>query len=813
MQTLWQDVRHSWRLLAKSPSFTCVAVLTLAFGIGANTAIFSIINAVLLKPLAFHEPDNLMVVWNTDPQDDQFAITYPDFLDWRQQQQSFEQLGAYSSRDFTLTGTGDPVRLRAAMLTAEVLPLLGVPPQLGRFFEEAEDRPGARAVILSHRLWRERFSARTDLLGQTITLNGTPHNVVGVMPADFAFPLQNDPPIELWTTTATLQEGRLPLSAQRGNHAMEAIGRLKANVTRQQAQTDMQNIVAGLAAQYPETNAEFGVRVAPLHQELVRDVRTALWILFGAVACVLLIACANVANLLLVRASSRHKEMAIRSALGAGRLRIIRQLLTESLLLALIGGGLGILLAMWATDSLVALAPKGLPRAAEVALDGRVLGFTALIALFTGALFGLAPALQISKTRLMQTLKESGRTSTEGNRHHRLRSALVVAEVAIALMLLVTAGLLINSFYRLQQVQPGFHTAKLLSFRLSLPETRYAESQAITNFYRQLDEGIETIPGVQSVAYTTALPFSGQGGGLGFSIEGEPTEANVPFPYETDYRTISPGYFQTLGIPLLSGRDYDQRDTNESNPVVIINETLAKKYFANQNPLGKRINPSFGADSRGVLMREIIGIVGDVKHARLDEEANPVVYIAHAQNSRPVMTMAVLTENDPNQSVAAIRAQVQAIDKDLPIFNLRTVEQAIRSSVAQPRFNTLLLGLFAGVALLLTIVGLYGVMSYSVTLRTHEIGLRMALGAQPSEILRLVLKQGLRLTLLGVLLGLAIAYAIARVTESLLFDISATDPLTFSLVSALLIGVALAACFIPARRATKVDPMVALRYE
>ena len=813
MDTFFQDLRFAFRSMMKRPAFTAIAVLALALGIGANTAIFSVINNVLLKPLPFREPDRLTMVYNTADKEDQLSVTYPDFNDWRAQQQSFEQIGAYSSRDFTLTGVGEPLRLRAAMMTSDVFPLLGEQPVIGRFFTPEEDKPGARVVILSNKVWRDRFSADRDLRDKTITLNGQSYTVVGVMPEGFSFPIQSDPQIELWTTTATLQEGRAPLTVQRGNHALDVVGRLKPGVTIEQAQADLDAIAANLAGQYPETNAEFGVRVASLHTDLVRDIRSTLWILFGAVACVLLIACANVANLLLVRASTRHKEIAIRTAMGASRFRVVRQLLTESLILAVVGGLVGMVLALWATDSLIALVPKGLPRVAEIGLDPGMLGFTLLVSLLTGLLFGIAPALQISKSNLTQTLKEGGRSSTDGAQHNRLRSSLIVAEVAIALMLLVTAGLLINSFYRLQQLKPGFNTENVLSFRLSLPDARYRESQQITDFYKNLTARISTLPGIKNAAYTTALPFSGQRGGVGFSIEGEPQRPNVPFPYEADYRSISPGYFQAMGIRLIQGRDYDERDLTSSTPVVIINETLANRHFPDQNPIGKRINPSFGIDERGILMREIIGVVSDVKHNNLNEAPRNEVYIAHTQNPRPVMTYAVRTTTEPKSAIAAIRGEIQSMDSELPMFNVRTMEEFISTSVAAPRFNTLLLGVFAGVALVLTVVGLYGVMSYSVTLRTHEIGVRMALGAKQSDVLGLVIKQGMKLALLGVGLGLGAAFAVARITETLLFGVTATDPMTFAAVSLLMLGVALVACFVPARRAAKTDPMVALRYE
>ena len=813
MDNLWQDIRFSIRSMLKKPTFTAIALLALALGIGANTALFSIIYSVLLKPLPFAQPDKLVMVWNTVDGNGRFIFTYPDFIDYRERNQSFEYLAAYNTRDFTLTGIGEPLRLRGARVTAGTLPLLGVQPKLGRYFTTEEDKPGNRVVILSNRVWKERFSSSADLLNQSITIDGQSYTVVGVMPEKFIFPLQSDPQVDLWTTTATMQEGNPPLTTQRGNHALEVIGRLKANVSVQQAQADVTAIASNLESQYPDSNNGFGARVVSLHQEIVKDVNTALWILFAAVGCVLLIACANVANLLLARASTRSKEMAIRTSLGAARGRIIRQLLTESVMLSCAGGILGLLLAMWGTDWMLSLLPEGLPRAAEIQFDMRVLGFTFFLSVLTGLLFGIAPALQLSKANLTQSLKEGGRSSNDGSGGNRVRSVLIVAEVAIALMLLVTAGLLINSFLHLQQLKPGFETSNILSFRISLPDTRYPENQQIIDFNKQVSERLKTIPGVKDVAYTSALPFSGQGGGVGFAIEGEPVNSARPFPYGSDYRTVSPGYFRTLGIQVAQGRDFDERDTFQSTPVVIINQALADKYFPNQNPIGRRINPSFAVDNRGILMREIVGVVGNVKHVNLNEEQRFEVYIAHAQNPGSRMTFAVRTTNDPVSTIAAVRSEVQSLDRDLPVFNIRTMEEYVSSSVAQPRFNTLLLSLFAGVALLLTIVGLYGVMSYSVTQRTHEIGLRMALGAQAGDVLRMIIKQGMGLTLFGVVLGLAGAFALSRLAESLLFGVTATDPLTFAAVSAILLGVALVACFVPARRAANTDPMVALRYE
>ncbi|MGH9840570.1 MAG: ABC transporter permease [Blastocatellia bacterium] len=814
MQTLWQDLRYGARMLLKNPGFTLIAVVTLSLGIGANTALFSVIDAVLFRPLPFERPERLVTLRSIDvKRGEGLQATYPDFNDWRAQNQSFEKLAAFRGRDLMLTGWGEAARVRGAVVTSDLFPLLGVAPRLGRGFTTEEDRAGGHSVVLSHAAWRDRFNADENVVGRTVTLNGLSYQIAGVMPAGFAFPLGVAEPAELWISAGIDDEGRASLTRQRGNHAVEVIGRLRDGVGLAQAQAEMGRIAQGLEQQYADTNTGLGVRVVPFHERLVGNVSWALWLLFGAVGCVLLIACANVANLLLARAVGRQREMAVRAALGAPARRIVRQLLTESLALALSGGLAGLLLAWWGAEWLVKLAPAGLPRATETTLDPRVFGFTLFVSVLTGLLFGLVPAWQAAKPDVTLALKESGRGAGGGSSDNRLRQGLVVAQVAVAFVLLTGAGLLLHSFRKLQRVDPGFDPRNLLTFRLSLPAAKYGEPQQIETFHQQLQERLRALPGVTNASASTVVPLTRQNASLGFSIEGAPVEPNRPFPHESFYRIIRPGYLQTMGISLVAGRDFDARDTREANQVVIINETLARRHFPNQNPLGRRINPSFATDSRGILWREIAGVVKDVRHAALNAEGGAECYVPHQQAPFGNITIVMRASREPNNLIDAVRAQVRALDRDLPVYNIKTLDEYLALSVAQQRFQTLLLAIFAGLALLLVAVGLYGVMAYSVAQRTHELGLRVALGAQTRDVLRLVVAQGLGLTVAGVMIGVAGALALTRLLRTLLYDVSATNPSTFIGVAALLMMVALVACWIPARRATQVDPLVALRVE
>ena len=811
---LWQDLRYGARRLMKQPGFTLIAALTLALGIGANTAIFSVVNAVLLQPLPFQEPERLTRVWRASAEDERGACSYPDFADLRARQTVFERMAAWRGGDYTLTGKGEPVTLRGVVVTADLFPLLGAAPQFGRSFTPAEDQAGNRAAILSYSLWQQRFNADPKVLGQSISINSRSYDVVGVMPAGFAFPVQNAP-TDLWLSLATtaVAEGGAPLTVQRGSLSFSVIARLKPNVSAAQAEAGLRVIVDELAKQYPESKDFIRARVVPFHQEVVRDVRPGLLLMFGAVGCVLLIACANVATLLLARATTRHKEMAIRAALGAGRWRIVRQLLTESLLLALCGGAAGWLLARWGTAALLALKPGGLPRALAAGVDARALGFTVLAALATGVLFGSAPAWQSAKTDLNEALKDGAKGGGDGARRNRFRHALVVAEVALAFMLLVCSGLLLNSFLRLRQVNPGFDPYNLLTFRIALPGSHYAQLTQVAPFYQQLIARLETLPGVKSVSAISHLPLSANRGTTGFSIEGVATATDDPVPYPTDIRFVTPAYFQTMGMQLISGRDFNARDELRATQVAIINETLARRYFPNQDPLGKRIRPGYGIDERGWLMREIVGVVSDSKHVSLSEAPPPYIYLPHSQIPRPAMTLVVRAANDPHGLIGAVQNEAHALDRELPVSNVKTLDEYLGAAVAKPKFDTMLLGLFAGLALLLTSVGLYGVMAYAVTQRTRELGIRMALGAQPRDALRLVIKQGMWLALSGAAIGIVGAVALTRTLKSWLFGVGPTDPLTFAAVTLLLVGVALVACYIPARRATKVDPLVALRHD
>jgi putative ABC transport system permease protein len=797
-------------MLGKSPGFTAMAVLALALGIGANSAIFSVVNTVLLRPLPYKDPDRLVMVWYHVPQKGlkQFSASPLDFIDWRDQSQVFEQMAAFDSLSFNLTGKEEPERIEGARVSASLFPLLGVKAALGRTFLAEEEQPGhERVVILSHGLWQRRFGADPGFIGQTLTLNGSSYTVVGILPASFKFPDKE----ELWTPLAFNPEQLI--ESARGGRSLLVIGRLKPAVTLRQGQTEMSTIARRLEQRYPVTNTGWGIHLVPLHEQEVEEYRLALLILLGVVGFVLLIACANVANLLLARAATRQKEIAIRTALGATRRHVIRQLLTESLLLAGLGGALGLLLALWGIDLLVAVCPADMPRVQEVRLDGHVLGFTLLVSLLAGVIFGLAPAFQASQPDLNQSLKEGGWKSRALPGRHRIRNLLVVGEVALALVLLIGAGLMIKSFLRVRSVHLGFNPEHVLTMQIALPPSQYAAGHPVSAFYRQLLARIEELPGVQSVGAVTVLPLSGDVSATSFTIEGRPPLPTGEFLL-ANYRAISPHYFRTMGIPLLQGRDVAERDGEAAPTVVVINQTMAQRFWPGEQPLGKRLRLKVKGQQ---ISCEIVGVVGDVKYAELNAKATPEIYWPYAQNLRPGytsnMTLVVRTASDPVSMAAAVRSQVQAVDRNQPVFNIKTMEQYVVQAVASWRGATLLLSLFAALALVLAAVGIYSVMSYSVTQRTHEIGVRMALGAEPRDVLRLVVGQGMMLTLIGVIAGLAAAFALTRVMSEMLYGVSPTDPTTFAAIALLLAAVALMASYIPARRATKVDPMVALRYE
>jgi len=807
MQKLWQDLRYGVRMLYKNRGFTSVALLALALGIGANTAIFSVVNSVLLRPLPFRDPQRLIMIWENYQQrggpEREWAAP-ADFRDFRDQAQSFEHVAALVGWGPTLTGQDEPEDLQGAAVSHDTFAMLGVEPALGRAFTADEDRAGAeRVAVLSHNLWQRRFGSDPAIVGKNLTLGGESYTVIGVMPRGFSFPILKD--TEIWRPI-TSALAAIP-GCDRGCVILRVIAKLNPGVTLEAARAEMTALTSRLAEQYPESNKGVGATLVPLHEQLVGDVRPAMLVLLGAVGLVLLIACANVANLLLARAAAREKEVAIRAALGASRARLIRQHLTESLVLAMIGGAVGLLLAFWIVDLLVSFAPKGTPRLDEIAIDPIVLAFTCGVALLTGLVFGLAPALLSSRTNFNSALKEGGRDTSASSRGARVRSALVVSEVALALMLLVGAALLIKSFVNLQRVNPGFNPKDVVRVDVGLPRTRYPERNQSATFYKQLLDRIAALPGIQSAGAVSNLPLSGGGTDSDFGIEGrapaEPGQNPVAW-----YSSVTPGYFRAMGIRLLRGRVFTEADNADAPKTVLISETMARRYFPDEDPVSKRLVFGGGSDPR-----EIVGVISDVKFFGLNLDARPSMYFPHAQTPARGMSLVVRTQGDPLTLAAAIRGQVSALDRDLAVSNVMTMEQLVGVSLAEPRFTLLLLGAFAAVAMLLSAIGVYGVVSYSVTQRSHEIGVRMALGAQMSDVLKLVVGQEMTLVLGGVGLGLIAAFALSRVMESLLFGVSATDVTTFAFTSVILAGVALAACFIPARRALKVDPMVALRYE
>ena len=813
MGIIWQDIRYGIRMLRKSPSVSLVATIALALGIGANTAIFSVVNAVLLRPLPFPDSDALMSVFEKDQTRGlaRGSYSYPNFFDLRQQNHVFEHIAAYHDSDFIMTGGGDPVRLQGAVVTADLFPVLGVSPILGRTFLPNEDKPTetGRVVVLSQRLFASRFNSDASTLNKQITLDGKSYTIIGVMPHGFEFPIQNEP-LDLWTTIADDAAGTSAATAQRGAHFLHLIARLKPGVSQVQAQADVDTIAARLEQQYPDTNTHKGIQVESALTALVGDIRPALLILLGAVGCVLLIACANVANLQLARAMRRHKEISIRSALGASQAQLVRQLLTESILLSLAGGALGLGLAVWWSDLLITLGKKDIPRAIQVGLDWRVLGFTLVVSVLTGVIFGLVPALHSAKTELTESLKE-GRGAGGSARHNRIRGLLVVVELAVAVVLLVGAGLLIQSLWRLRHISSGLQSQNVLTFNVAVPEVRYS-SEKQARFYRDLLTRVRTLPGVQSASAILPLPLSGDRFQISFQIDGRPV-APKDQP-SADMFVTEANYFRTMGIPILNGRDFEDRDEHKSTPVVIVTDTFARQFFPGENPIGKRIKPGIASwEDEKPTMREIVGVVADVRNRALNTEPKPAYYLPQSQVPFNQLILVMKTAGDPNSLISSATREVRLMDQELPVFGVKTMDEYIAGSVAAPRFNTTLLSIFAAVALVLTVIGLYGVMSYSVAQRTNEIGIRMALGAQTRDVLQLIVKQGLQLVLIGLVLGLAGALALTRLLSSLLFGVKTKDPATFVAIAVLLALVSLLACYVPAWRATKVDPLEALRYE
>jgi len=814
METLLQDIRYGIRMLAKNPGFTAIAILTLALGIGANTAIFSVVNAELLRPLPFRDPGQLVRVASANARlrTVSGAVSYPDFADWRAQNRVFQNMAAYVDSSFALTGIEQPAHLQAASVSADMFNLLGVSPELGRAFLPDDDEPHHHVVILSHGLWKERFGGDPQIIGRVITLDNSAYTVVGVMPASFQYLLQRETPA-LWSSFSPLRESTTDsptMADQRDAHFLRVIGRMKPRVTVAEAQANLDVITASLAKQYPDSNKYFSAKVVSEQEELTHSIRPALFVMMVAVGFVLLIACVNVANLLLARATSRTREIAIRSALGAGRQRVIRQLLTESFLLALVAGVLGLLLAMWGSAALVRFSPANLPRLAEIRVDGWVLAFTMGLSLATGMFFGLAPALQVSHGNIVDALKEGALSSTAGRGRHALRSSLVIVEMALALVLLVSSGLLIRSLVHLQNVNPGFDPHNVMTSNVDLPDAKYSDAKK-AQYFKDLMPQLKALPGVQSAAGIYPLPMGGDEIRTTFQIDGHPV-AKSEEPH-TSLRDITPDYFATMRIPILQGRDFGAQDEAASTPVVIINEALARQIFAGENPIGKHIKPEIAQGASEPVMREIVGVVGNVKFHDLSDEWAPESYIPYAQISFGSLTLVVRTAQDAHSLAKPVAETVRSLDKDLPTYAPKTVEEYLNGTMAQPRFNTYLLGIFAALAMLLTAVGLYGVISYSVAQRTHELGIRMALGGQPGDMLRLIVGQGLRLAAFGVGIGLAVAFVLTHFLSSMLFGVSAADPISYIAVVGLLLTVVIVACYVPARRAMRVDPMVALRYE
>ncbi|HSS19155.1 MAG TPA: ABC transporter permease [Pyrinomonadaceae bacterium] len=820
MQT-WQDVRYGARMLLKNPGITFVVVLALALGIGANTAIFSVVDSVLLRPLPFPESDRLVFLNETAKTMDEISISYPNFTDWRNQNHVFENIGVYNRGSYNLTGAGEAERIVTAQMSSDAFSALRINPLIGRIYTNDEDRPGGTpVVVLSYALWQRRFAGQTSILNQQLTLNNKSYTVIGVMPEDFRFPNR----AEMWVPVGQLSDQES--WKHRGNHpGLYAVARLKPGVSFAQAKADMDNIGANLATTYNDSNAGNGVGLRPLLELFVGDVRRALWVLFAAVAFVLLIACANIANLLLARAQSRQREMAIRAALGAGRLRIARQLLTESILLAIIGGTLGLLIAQWGIKLILYISPDAIPRSKEIGLDWRVLLFTLGLSFVTGILFGLVPALQAGIVDVHETLKESGR-GVSGR--HWLRSSLVVVEVGTTLVLLIGAGLMIRSFYRLQKVNPGFSYEHLTSFNIALPGKKYKSAEQLDQFYSRLLENLKALPGVESTAAASGLPLGNNGWQTTFVIDGRPRPAREQTPL-MEACLVTPDYFRAMNIPLKRGRFFDEHDDRSSiigkdlsklNEVeqemaplnaIIIDEEFARAYWPDEDPIGKRIN--MGSEEHPIHLT-VQGVVGRVKMDGLSQDSKRVQgYFPFKQIPNGGMTVVLKASGDPNQLIAAVRQQVKAIDPDQPIYGIRTMDEIRAESVAPERLNLTLLGIFAGIALVLAMVGIYGVMSYSVTQRTHEIGIRMAIGAQPRDVFRMVIRQGMLLAVIGVGLGLIGAFLLTRLMASMLFSIEPTDPATFAAITVLLSLVALVACYVPGRRATRVDPVISLRYE
>ena len=803
IENILRDISYSVRVLLKNHAFTIVVILTLALGIGANTAIFSFANGILLRPLPYPQSDRLAVLDETALKRgvDSMSVSFPNFLDWREQNKVFEDIAIYSGTNrFSLTGAGEPVELRGSYISQGLFEVLRVSPILGRTFTTNEDRPDEDAVvILGYDLWQRNFGGDPQIVGRKIMISNRPRTIVGVMPRGFKFPEVS----ELWAPLALTTK-----TFTRTDHGLNAIARLKDGVSFTEAQTEMNTIATRIEQQNPVTNEGLGVKVTSLHQNLTGDYRQALLILLGVVGCVLLVACVNVANLQLARATARQKEFALRAALGAGRWRIMRQLLIESLLLATVGGALGFALSLWALNLLLHAIPIKLPFWMNFGIDLRVLGFTAAITLLTGFIFGAIPALQTSRVDLNDTLKEGGRGSA-GVRAGA-RSLLVVTEIALSLILLVGAGLMIQSLLRLRRVNIGLDAKNVLTATVIVPRAKYAEGEQRATFFKQLVERVRSLPGVHAASATATLPLSGGNWGRSLTVEGYPVLPVGQAPM-IQHTVVTPGYFRTMGIPLLAGRDFTDADTKGTPDVTIVDERLAREYWPNDTPIGKRIR--FGPPEDNEPWHIVIGVVSAVRHQRMQEETRESVYLPHAKMPVNGLSLVARTSSDPRDFVAAIRREVAQLDPDLPVSGVATMEEVVAESIWQPRLYATLFSVFASGALILALIGIYGVMAFLVQTRTHEIGIRMALGATARDVFKLVVGRGMKLTAVGVAVGVGGAIALTRLMHSLLFNTSATDPITFILISVLLSLAAFLACYIPARRAAKVDPLVALRYE
>jgi len=809
-ETLLQDIRYGVRMLVKHKAFTVIAVITLALGIGANTAIFSVVNELLLRPLPYRDADRIVMLWEVTPSGrHQNSASRANFRAWRAQTSSYQHISAFSYQRYNLTGNGEPEELSVQLATPDLFKVLGVDPILGRTFVPEDDGDGKPPVaVLSYALWQRRFGGQPGIVGQPITLNGVKYTVIGVMPSNFQFHMKQRSgtgrPADLWTILP------MPLDSNERGRFLATVARLKDGVSVEQAGAELRTIAARLSDEFPEFNKNFSAEVLPLREQFFGNVRRPLWLMLGAVGFVLLIACANVANLLLSLATTREKEIAVRAALGARRGRIVRQLLTESILLALFGSALGLFFAWLGIKALIAISPRDLVSLQSVGLNLTVLFWTLGVSVLTGIIFGLAPAFHISRLNLNDSLKEGGKSEAgQASGSRRLRNALVVSEIALAVVLLASAGLLIRSFIHLQQVDRGFQTDNILTMVVRLPDS-YKEDPQVVGFFSQALEKVRQLPTVRSAGIINFLPlYGGMGSSTGFKILGQPE----PPPGEgpgCDVRVVDAEYFPTMGIPLLRGRNFSRAELREPKHVILINDALARMYFSGTDPIGQRLD---------VLMfdtpqpAEIIGVVGNVRYDSLVDESPPAVYFPHPDLTYSFMTLVIRTDGDPTAIAPAVQREIRTLDPNQPVSDIRTMNQVMSEWVSRSRFNTLLLGLFAGLATLLSAVGIFGVMNYSVALRTREIGLRLAVGAQPRQVLLLVLRQGLVLTIVGVVLGLAAAFALTRLLSGLLFGVTAVDATTFTTISILLLMVSLLACYLPARRAMRIDPLRALRYE